>query len=423
MWEKFTASIICSLFIFFTLVQNKRVNITLFDTASHRADLLPLSYTRSVADFRVGISTIREKWERVFTSTTEILTESYLQAKYTRKATTGETLYISSSLLPNYDLSKTLENLAIDTALYKDQLLLAFKTAKAQLNFENLEILASQMQRVYYGNEIDFIARPKDIFSLNHNAIESDFELLTKGKISQKLSDTNILVGSADRLFIEEGAVVEASVLNTKTGCIYIGKEAEIMENCTIRGPFALCEHAGLKMSAKIYGATTIGPYCKVGGEVNNAVFFAYSNKGHDGFIGNSVIGEWCNLGADTNNSNLKNNYGSVDVWNYRTGKNEDSGMQFHGLIMGDHAKSGINTMFNTGTVVGVSANVFGGDFPPKFIPSFSWGGAQWLRTFMFEKGLEVAEKMMERRGVTLTEIDIAILKEVFERDKKYRKS
>jgi UDP-N-acetylglucosamine diphosphorylase/glucosamine-1-phosphate N-acetyltransferase len=194
------------------------------------------------------------------------------------------------------------------------------------------------------------------------------------------------------------------------------------MENCAVRGPLALCEHAGLKMSAKIYGATTIGPHCKVGGEVNNAVFFAYSNKGHDGFIGNSVIGEWCNLGADTNNSNLKNNYGDVDVWSYATEKYEDTGMQFHGLIMGDHAKSGINTMFNTGTVVGVSANVFGSDFPPKFIPSFSWGGAQWLRTFTFEKSLEVAQRMMERRGIKLSESDIAILKEVFERDKKYRK-
>ena len=399
------------------------MNITLFDTASLRADLLPLSYTRSVADFRVGIITIFEKWQRMFDVECQVLTESYLQPKYQYDAIHGEGIFISSSLLPNESLKQIIQALSIDTALYKDRLLLAFRTSKAQLNFENLELLASQMQRISYNGSIDFIARPKDIFSLNHKAIEADFDILTHGKVSQKLSQTNTLIGSADRLFIEKGAVVEAAILNTKTGCIYIGKEAEVMENCAIRGPFALCEHAGLKMSAKIYGATTVGPHCKIGGEVNNAVFFAFSNKGHDGFIGNSVIGEWCNLGADTNNSNLKNNYGSVDVWNYRTAKNEDSGMQFHGLIMGDHAKSGINTMFNTGTVVGVSVNVFGSDFPPKFIPSFSWGGAQWLRTFMFEKGLEVAEKMMERRGLKLTEIDIAILKEVFERDKKYRKS
>ncbi len=399
------------------------MNITLFDTASLRADLLPLSFTRSMADFRVGIITIFEKWQRIFDVECQVLTESYLQPKYQYEAITAEGIFISSSLLPNESLKQIIQALSIDTAIYKDRLLLAFRTSKAQLNFENLELLASQMQRISYDGPIDFIARPKDVFSLNHKAIEADFDILTQGKVSQKLAQTNTLIGSADRLFIEEGAVVEAAILNTNTGCIYIGKKAEVMENCAIRGPFALCEHAGLKMSTKIYGATTVGPHCKVGGEVNNAVFFAFSNKGHDGFIGNSVIGEWCNLGADTNNSNLKNNYGSVDVWNYRTGKSEDSGMQFHGLIMGDHAKSGINTMFNTGTVVGVSANVFGGDFPPKFIPSFSWGGAQWLRTFLFEKGLEVAEKMMERRGIKLTEIDIAILKEVFERDKKYRKS
>jgi len=376
-----------------------------------------------MADFRVGIITIFEKWQRIFDVECQVLTESYLQPKYQYEAITAEGIFISSSLLPNESLKQIIQALSIDTAIYKDRLLLAFRTSKAQLNFENLELLASQMQRISYDGPIDFIARPKDVFSLNHKAIEADFDILTQGKVSQKLAQTNTLIGSADRLFIEEGAVVEAAILNTNTGCIYIGKKAEVMENCAIRGPFALCEHAGLKMSTKIYGATTVGPHCKVGGEVNNAVFFAFSNKGHDGFIGNSVIGEWCNLGADTNNSNLKNNYGSVDVWNYRTGKSEDSGMQFHGLIMGDHAKSGINTMFNTGTVVGVSANVFGGDFPPKFIPSFSWGGAQWLRTFLFEKGLEVAEKMMERRGIKLTEIDIAILKEVFERDKKYRKS
>lgn len=399
------------------------MNITLFDTASLRADLLPLSFTRSMADFRVGIITIFEKWQRIFDVECQVLTESYLQPKYQYEAITAEGIFISSSLLPNESLKQIIQALSKDTAIYKDRLLLAFRTSKAQLNFENLELLASQMQRISYDGPIDFIARPKDVFSLNHKAIEADFDILTQGKVSQKLAQTNTLIGSADRLFIEEGAVVEAAILNTNTGCIYIGKKAEVMENCAIRGPFALCEHAGLKMSTKIYGATTVGPHCKVGGEVNNAVFFAFSNKGHDGFIGNSVIGEWCNLGADTNNSNLKNNYGSVDVWNYRTGKSEDSGMQFHGLIMGDHAKSGINTMFNTGTVVGVSANVFGGDFPPKFIPSFSWGGAQWLRTFLFEKGLEVAEKMMERRGIKLTEIDIAILKEVFERDKKYRKS
>jgi UDP-N-acetylglucosamine diphosphorylase/glucosamine-1-phosphate N-acetyltransferase len=194
------------------------------------------------------------------------------------------------------------------------------------------------------------------------------------------------------------------------------------MENCAVRGPVALCEHAALKMSAKVYGATTLGPYCKAGGELNNVIFLGYSNKAHDGFLGNSVIGEWCNLGADTNNSNLKNNYSSVEVFNYREGKAMDTGLTFCGLMMGDHSKSGINTMFNTGTVVGVSANVFGADFPPKFIPSFSWGGNRWLLTFSLEKSLEVAERVMERRNIKLDEADRKILQTVFEREEKYRK-
>jgi UDP-N-acetylglucosamine diphosphorylase/glucosamine-1-phosphate N-acetyltransferase len=227
-----------------------------------------------------------------------------------------------------------------------------------------------------------------DIFAKNGRAIEDDFELLTKGRISQPISPTNQVVKPA-RVFIEEGATVEFSILNASTGSIYIGKDAEIMEGCKVKGPFALCEHGGLKMDAKIYPATTVGPYCKVGGEVNNAVFFAYSNKGHDGFIGNAVIGEWCNLGADTNNSNLKNTYEEVKLWNYRTEKFEKTGLTFCGLMMGDHSKCGINTMFNTGTVVGVAANIFGAGFPRNFIPSFAWGGAQGFDTFIIKKAFD----------------------------------
>lgn len=398
------------------------MNIVLFDTVENRTQLLPLSYTRSVADMRIGILTIKEKWERYFGQSVGVLTEDYLQPKYGALSHDIETLFIASNVFPNAQLVAEIQLLTAEHGLSFSDTIIAFKTT---IKFPDIASFKSNISNIKFTPPVvaaQFVESPSAIFKYNGQEIENDFKLLTAGRISKTLSPTNTLIGPADKLFIEEDAVVEASILNTNTGYIYIGHEAEIMENCAVRGPLALCEHAGLKMSAKIYGATTIGPHCKVGGEVNNAVFFAYSNKGHDGFIGNSVIGEWCNLGADTNNSNLKNNYGDVDVWSYATEKYEDTGMQFHGLIMGDHAKSGINTMFNTGTVVGVSANVFGSDFPPKFIPSFSWGGAQWLRTFTFEKSLEVAERMMERRGIKLSESDIAILNEVFERDKKYRK-
>lgn len=398
------------------------MNIVLFDTVENRTQLLPLSYTRSVADMRIGILTIKEKWERYFGQSVGVLTEDYLQPKYGALSHDAETLFIASNVFPTIQLVAEIQLLTTEHGLSFSDKFIAFKT---MIKVPHIASFKSIIPNLKFTSSIvaaQFLESPSAIFKYNGQEIENDFKLLTAGRVSKSLSPTNTLIGTADKLFIEEDAVVEASILNTNTGYIYIGHQAEIMENCAVRGPLALCEHAGLKMSAKIYGATTIGPHCKVGGEVNNAVFFAYSNKGHDGFIGNSVIGEWCNLGADTNNSNLKNNYANVDVWSYATEKYEDTGMQFHGLIMGDHAKSGINTMFNTGSVVGVSANVFGSDFPPKFIPSFSWGGAQWLRTFTFEKSLEVAERMMERRGIKLSESDIAILKEVFERDKKYRK-
>lgn len=398
------------------------MNIVLFDTVENRTQLLPLSYTRSVADMRIGILTIKEKWERYFGQSVGVLTEDYLQPKYGALSHDIETLFIASNVFPNAQLVAEIQLLTTESGFTFSDKIIAFKTTIKVTNIASFKSIIPDLKFTSSVVVAQFVESPSAIFKYNGQEIENDFKLLTAGRVSKSLSPTNTLIGPADKLFIEEDAVVEASILNTNTGYIYIGHEAEIMENCAVRGPLALCEHAGLKMSAKIYGATTIGPHCKVGGEVNNAVFFAYSNKGHDGFIGNSVIGEWCNLGADTNNSNLKNNYGDVDVWSYATEKYEDTGMQFHGLIMGDHAKSGINTMFNTGTVVGVSANVFGSDFPPKFIPSFSWGGAQWLRTFTFEKSLEVAERMMERRGIKLSESDIAILNEVFERDKKYRK-
>jgi UDP-N-acetylglucosamine diphosphorylase/glucosamine-1-phosphate N-acetyltransferase len=396
-------------------------NLILFDLPETWKSLLPLTFTRSVADIRIGILTIREKWEQHFKQKTSCLVTTYLSDKYPLLQGKSN-LYINGAVLPTTVLTDLLQQLPDNKLLVSGSTIIGFKSPDSDITFDNIKEKTGQLAKVEFGGELFAISQPWDIFKLNGVALEQDFDLLTFGRESQHLSKTNILIGPVSNLFIEKGAIVEASVLNTNTGPIYIGKDAEIMENCAIRGPFALCEHAGLKMSTKIYGATTIGPFCKAGGEINNSVMFAYSNKGHDGFLGNSVLGEWCNLGADTNNSNLKNNYGEVDLWSYAAEKSTGTGLQFCGLIMGDHSKSGINTMFNTGTVVGVSANIFGADFPPKFIPSFSWGGAAWLRTFTFDKGLEVASRMMERRGLTLSEAEISILKHIYDHDSKFRK-
>ena len=397
------------------------MKIILFDPVKTRQDLLPLTYTRPIADCRVGILTIRQKWEHYLGNNSYSLTEAYLEAKYPACKESGARIYINGSILPTLPMVDVIKNLKEEQVLLDGNIILAYCTAKSQINYNNIEAIAHAAQKIAFTDSYQKVNYPFDIFKLNGGAIEADFKLITVGRKSQPFSDTNTVLGDSSRLFIEEGATIECSILNTKGGVIYIGKDAEIMEGCTVRGPFALCEHSGLKMAAKIYGDTTIGPYCKVGGEVSNTVFFGYSNKGHDGFIGNSVIAEWCNIGADTNCSNLKNNYGTVEVWNYREEKYIGTGLQFHGLIVADHAKSGINTMFNTGTIVGVAANVFGGGFPDKFIPSFSWGGANEFTTFLLDKAIEVASRMMERRGIALTQADIDILTEVCKRDTKYR--
>ena len=399
------------------------MNLILFDCHKNRENLLPLTFTRPIADIRIGILTIREKWEKILTQKSFTLTENYLLDKFPAAVDSSAALYVNGAVLPNEGLISAIHHLGALQSLYAGGILIAFKTEKHHLNYENFEAIIKSFTQVEYNNDFLAIQHTWDIFKLNGDALKSDFALITKGRQSQPLSATNKLIGPAAHIFIEEGATVEASIVNTSTGPIYIGANAEIMEGCVIRGPFSLGEHSTLKMAAKVYGPTTLGPGCKAGGEMSNVIFFGYSNKAHDGFLGNSVIGEWCNLGADTNNSNLKNNYGSVDVFNYREGKTVDTGLTFCGLVMGDHSKCGINTMFNTGSVVGVSANIFGGDFPPKFIPSFSWGGAQWLRTFTFDKALDVANKMMERRGMKPDEADIKILKTVFEREEKYRKN
>lgn len=392
----------------------------LYDPAAIRRDLLPLTYMRPIADCRVGILTIREKWQQLLGEATLTLSEGYLSARFPFATQDGTHIYINGSVVPTAEMARLVKALKADQALHVAGTTIAYCSDRLQA-WPDIEAAALAAHYVTYTEDVRQVRFAYDVFRLNGVEIVSDFKLLTDGRISQPISETNTVIGDSRLVFIEEGASVECSTFNVKGGPVYIGRDAEVMEGCLVRGPFALGEHGGLKMAAKIYGATTIGPHCKVGGEVSNAVFFGYSNKGHDGFIGNSVIAEWCNLGADTNCSNLKNNYGTVDVWNYPTEDYISSGLQFHGLIMADHAKSGINTMFNTGTTVGVAANVFDGGFPDKFIPSFTWGGTGAKDTFRFDKAIEVAERMMARRDIKLSQGDIDMMQVAFDKDAKYR--
>ncbi|WP_100614846.1 GlmU family protein [Confluentibacter citreus] len=390
------------------------MNYILFDGPS-RNNLLPFTFTRPVADIRTGILTIREKWETYLDSTTTTLTEDYLSDKYPM-VEMDENIMIHASYLPNLELVEMIKNLRENQAIFKGEDVIAFFTKDTQedVNFETYEALE-------YHDDILKIEHTWDIFCKNGEALQEDFNLLTEGRKSRPIPPTNNVI-DPENIFIEDGAKLEFVTLNASTGPIYIGKDTEIMEGSIIRGPFALCEGSVVKLGAKIYGPTTIGPFCKIGGEVNNSVLFAYSNKGHDGFLGNSVLGEWCNLGADTNTSNLKNNYEEVKLWDYQTESFAKTGLQFCGLMMGDHSKCGINTMFNTGTVVGVSANIFGSGFPRNFVPSFSWGGSSGFTTYLTQKAFEVAKKIMDRRHVEFTEQDEAILEHVFEETKKYSK-
>jgi UDP-N-acetylglucosamine diphosphorylase/glucosamine-1-phosphate N-acetyltransferase len=361
----------------------------------------PLTLTRPVGNLRIGIFTNDERWKKLIASfdpeiNCEIgfTTETYLQGKFQKQQGAIE---VNAAIIPNEEIVATLFQLEEGNSLYYNE------TWIASNGTETLRIN-------YTGNEPILIEQRWDIYQKNDLVLKQDFEFITAGRKSQPLSKSNTLIGDKKDVFIEEGAFVEASILNTNAGPIYIGKHAEIMEGSIVRGPLAMCEHSALKLGAKVYGASTLGPHCKVGGEINNVVFQAYSNKGHDGFLGNSIIGEWCNLGADTNTSNLKNNYGNVSTYSYEENKEVQTNLQFMGLCMGDHSKCGINTMFNTASVVGVSCNVFGADFPSKFIPSFSWGGSNGFESFKFEKAIEYANKMMHRRGLTLSEEEIEIL-------------
>jgi UDP-N-acetylglucosamine diphosphorylase/glucosamine-1-phosphate N-acetyltransferase len=390
------------------------MHIIFFDDTDKHESLKPFTYTRPIAELRVGIVTIKEKWlKRLDETSYAFQTKDYLQGKYplNEKETN---LFINGSICPNDYLIEKVLNLPKNGLLQDNEgRIIAYMASSYNQtkDFDRVELDATNYNQ---------LSHPWDIFRLNGEEMEADFELLTKGRISQPLSDTNQVI-NPERVFLEKGAKVECSILNASTGPIYLGENSEIMEGSVVRGGLALCAHATLKLSAKIYGPTTVGPHSKVGGEVGNSVILGYSNKGHDGYLGNSVLGEWCNLGADTNNSNLKNNYSQVRVWSYEQEEQTNSNLQFCGLLMGDHSKSGINTMFNTGTVVGVCANIYGGGFPKKFIPSFSWGGSDGFVEFKIEKAFEVAERVMERRSIPFTKEDEKILKHIFQVSEKYR--
>ncbi len=377
------------------------MKIVLHDNGLHLR-FAPLTLTRPVGNLRIGIFTNDERWKQ-FLPEVEVSfkTETYLQSKF--PLATDDIVFVNAQIIPNEDVVAAVSHLESNEVLEVNGLWIAKKgTGSIKVDFK--------------GDFPTVLEHRWHLYQKNDEVLRSDFQLITNSRLSQPLSKSNTVIGDANLIFLEEGAVVEASILNTNSGPIYVGKDAEIMEGSIVRGPLAMGEHSALKLGTKVYGAVTLGPHCKVGGEVNNVVFQAYSNKGHDGFLGNALVGEWCNLGADTNTSNLKNNYGNVSTFSFETEKEEKTDIQFMGVCMGDHSKCGINTMFNTATVVGVSANVYGAGFPDKYIPSFTWGEPSKLVPFRFNKAVEYSNNMMNRRGLELSEEEISILKTIAEK-------
>ncbi len=384
------------------------MNLILFDDPTTRTNLLPFTYTRPVALIRVGILTIREKWEKRLNTQASFLTEAYLQKKYPVRAS-HDNLFVNAAWCPNDKAIAQLRLLLTGEVLIQDNTILAWRSADM-----SLPDLTKSIPRIFSG-EVTLIDQVWKIFQHNAAEIKADYARITAGRTSAGINDKHTVVYNEQNIFVEEGVHIRAAVLNAEDGPIYLGKNSVVQEGALIKGPFALCEGSTVNMGGKMRGDSTIGPYSKVGGEVSNSVIFGYSNKGHDGFMGNTVLGEWCNLGADTNTSNLKNNYENVKLWNHTQNDFVNTGLQFCGLMMGDHSKCSINTMFNTGTVVGVSANIFGDGFPDKFVPSFAWGGTNGYTTYQLNKALETAEKVMARRNIQLDDTEKRILKHIFE--------
>jgi len=382
------------------------MNIILFDT--NRSNYYPLSFSRPISFFRVGILTIKEKWEQYFSSVS-VKTDEYLSYKFPI-ILKDDNIWINAKTIPSTDLYTEINNLRVGESLEKDGELIAFRNS----NFEK-----SKLNKIDSNVKIKTIENLTDIFKFNSEEINLDFKFLTEGKKSNDIDDSNRLLGN--KIYIEKGAKISCTILNAQDGPIYIGKDTEVMEGSIIKGPFAMLNNSQVKLGSRIYGGTTVGPFSKVAGEINNSILFGFSSKAHEGYLGNSIIGEWCNLGAGTNVSNLKNNYEKVKIWNYQTNKFKSTELQFCGLIMGDHSKSSINTMFNTGTVVGVGANIYGSGFPRNFIPSFSWGGALGFSIYKLNSFFSTAEKVFKRRDKTFDDIEKQILFNIYNMTKVYR--
>ncbi|MBC8083282.1 MAG: GlmU family protein [Hymenobacter sp.] len=389
------------------------MRVLLFDDPAIRPHLLPFTFTRPVAALRCGILTLAEKWQHRLGQPVAYLTEPYLQAKFPAGSTQGPALVINGAVCPDEVLVRQLRTLQAGEALYCDQTLVAAHLADASLV---AELIQDGFRKTHETAEPVVVIRELwHLFLYNGAEIRRDFALLTKGRQSEPVRDAPTIVYAPENVFLEPGVKIRAAILNAENGPIYLGRNSQVHEGAILSGPFALGEGSHINPGARMRGDNTVGPHCKVGGEVTNSIFFGYSNKGHDGYVGNSVIGEWCNLGADTNTSNLKNNYASVRIWSHAASRFVDTGQTFCGLMLGDHSKCGINTMFNTGTVVGVGANIFGAGFPRTFIPSFSWGGAAGFDTFQLPKVTEAAERVMARRHLTYDATEQAIMQHIFE--------
>lgn len=383
-----------------------KIERLLFEDKNIIKDFFPLTFTRPSAELRAGILTFAERWQRLLGITqVSYLTADYLQGKYPYTGVSEEvTLSIYANFLPTPRLLEQLHSLEVGESITYQGRMLAFV---------GKSITLSSIPPIEWEEPLVLFEKPTDFFTYNDKAIDFDFKLLTQGRTSAPLSPTNGFLGDKADLFIEEGAKVEFATLNCQKGKIYIGKDAEVMEGSHLRGPIALCEHATVNMGAKLYGATTIGPYSKVGGEISNSVIWGYSNKGHDGFLGNSVLGQWCNLGADTNVSNLKNTYNTIQLWDYQKGDYTSSGLQFCGVLMGDHSKTAINTQINSGTTIGVFANLFSAGFPSKYIPNFAWGTS--ADKYRLNEAFAVAERVMARRGIAFDQKEQDILQWLFD--------
>ena len=390
------------------------MNILLFD-GLERGQLLPFTFVRPVAQLRVGIDLLQDKWEAYLGLKCGVYTQDYLQPKFPL-ALAKENLFINPAYLPTTALAKKVKDLNLNDALVVNGNIVACLTKSPHPPEVNCSLNCIELT-----TPLIHLKTATDLFLRNAEVLALDFKRLTQGRKTAPISSSNQLI-APENIFLEEGAKVECAILNASTGPIYIGKNAEVMEGSMLRGSIALCENAVVKMGTKIYGGTTLGPFVKVGGELNNVLILGYSNKGHDGFLGNAVIGEWCNIGAATDASNLKNNYAPLRVWNYESENFAKTPLQFCGLLMGDFSRCSIHTTFNTATVVGICANLFGTGFPRTFLPSFSYGGAQGLKTFTFDKAMESNAAMMERRGVTLTQTDREIMQYLFDQTAKWRK-